>query len=155
MDFKNKTPLFKINQTYLYKEQRLVILDVDILFTCIDETGQRYLVLHYDEDDYWIKNFFFIVPISLFTLINMLNGDISINSAFTSSILENHNCGYSICTKNLNTDENTLNYFNLTTAREQALPLKEVYYPDCYFSSDKTKIYIELLKKELETTNRS
>lgn len=136
MDFKNKTPMFKVNQASLYKEQRLIILDTDILFTCIDETGQRYLVLHYDEDDYWIKSFFFIVPISLFTLINMLNGDISINSAFISSILENHNCGYSICTKNLNIDEDTLNYFNLTTAREQVLPLKEVYYPDCYFSSD-------------------
>ena len=75
---KNRTPMFIINVSeaneadirYLYKEQSLVSQDIDILFICIDDYDQRYLVTDLD----WNSNEYTVCPISDYSLVELLHG---------------------------------------------------------------------------------
>ena len=73
--------LFKINNHMLYNDVKLIDLDVPVLFVCIDESQNRYLVLCVDPDDCY----YLVVPITSHKLIQMLNGQITMRNPFETS----------------------------------------------------------------------
>lgn len=77
---KNKV-LFKIKNHELYNDIKLIDLDVPLLFVCIDESKNRYLVLCVDPDECY----YLVVPITSDKLIHMLNGQISMRNPFETS----------------------------------------------------------------------
>lgn len=91
--------LFKIKEHVLYRDITLIELDVPLLFVCIDENKNRYLVLCVDVDD----GRSLVVPITADKLIQMLNGQITMKNPFeTSDII------YSIITATNYIDDNVI-----------------------------------------------
>lgn len=72
---------FKINDMFLYLEQILIELDFPIMFTCLDENSNRYVVLciDYEEFEYIIAK----SDANLFS--KMLNKEIPIRDVFIKS----------------------------------------------------------------------
>lgn len=75
----NNIAMFKINDRLLYREYDLVKFDFAYLFVCIDKSGQRYIVIDLDSNE------FLIAKISAAKLINMINDRITMRDVFTGA----------------------------------------------------------------------
>lgn len=75
----SETLCFKINGALLYLEQILVELDFPIMYTCLDENKNRYVILCIDYDE--LK--YMIVKSNNELLLKMLNKTISMREIFT------------------------------------------------------------------------
>ncbi len=73
----NNIAMFNINDRLLYREYDLVKCDLAYLFVCIDKNGQRYIVIDLD------RNEFLIAGISAKRLLDLINGRITMRTAFT------------------------------------------------------------------------
>lgn len=78
---KSKIPLFKLDNQILYREQNLIECQVPIFFVCIDDIGQRYLVINLDfEDDEYL-----IAKVTNTDIVDMLQGKIQMRVPFEKS----------------------------------------------------------------------
>jgi len=74
-------PIFTINDTKLFKEKNLVIFDIPLMFTCVDEFGKRYIVLLVDEE----TDRYILVSSDNEKLHKMLTGSISMHDFFATA----------------------------------------------------------------------
>lgn len=115
---KSKIPLFKIDNQILVREQNLIECQVPIFFVCIDDNGQRYLVINLDfEDDEYL-----IAKATNIDIVDMLQGKITMRESLEKS----QNIYYVYAGENLEKDKVIKKDFS--DINEDDLPEKNAYF---------------------------
>jgi hypothetical protein len=78
---KSNIALFRIGNHYLYREQNLIECEIPILFVCIDDVDNRYLVLNLDFE----MDEYLVAKVTKTDLTDMLESKITIRKPFENS----------------------------------------------------------------------
>lgn len=119
-------PYFFIPKTgYLYLEKSLVELDIPLLFTCKNDSGQLYLCLCIDSSSY--PPTFLVTETTSNLLIKMLSNNIPMDMTFKHSFDQFPENIYQI-TESDDISSNSVSQLNVATIPEAKLPRKGSYF---------------------------
>lgn len=136
-----KSPLFKINGQYLYRDFNIVSIDVPLLFVCQNEENNYYLVFLID----FFEESYLIVPISIQNLIRLLEGRITARKPIEISQIIYHVKCNGDCVGDA---DDIVIEMALSEIPEEHLPTKDSYL-ETYLIKN-VEGYLENLKKSLQ-----
>lgn len=131
----NKEVCFIIEKNKLFLDKTIVVFDVPLLFTCIDDNKNRYIVLCIDSDNFE----YLVAKTNNKSIINMLKSYSTMRSPFENS-------SQIWIVKGMDDiDEDIVDKINYFSIAEKDLPKKGAYLN---YTNSELKNYIEVLENE-------